>query len=98
MSWISNRIDLGQMYENSKKNFSFEYVGNLKILKITPGCSNCTKTSLAINKINVEYKSSKIPVHIAIKQNFQIVTKYIIVKYENGDEEKLIFTAKIIKK
>lgn len=97
MSWVKSKIELGQMYENTKKDFSFDYIGNLKILKVTPGCSNCTKVSLKGNKLNVTYKANKIPIHIKMMQDFQLVTKTINVKYEDGNEKTLLFTAKIIK-
>lgn len=97
--WNSVTIDLGEVKE--KSNIKFEYVEvspSPEVQQVLPGCGSCTRATYKDGKIEVVFTADSIPIHIALKQKFQIVTKTIKVLYKDGTEDILIFNAKIIKK
>lgn len=97
MNWEKTRIDLGEVKQGTSRRFTFQATKDLDIVKIKLGCDSCTKAKYKDRVLNVIFTPQSIPVHISLTQNFQISTKIIILKYSDGTEETLTFTAKIIK-
>lgn len=99
MNWKNNTINLGNIKENSKHILTYESVTPLDIINISPGCTPCTSIKgYKNNNLTVEYKVSKIPIHLKKNPGYQQIIKTIVVTYKDGSKEVLIFTAKIIKK
>ena len=100
MNWETNRIDLGVIKQNSVVRFKFNSLYPLDVVKFKPGCGGCTTLGKYENDtLPVVYKPGAIPKHIIRRPEFkfQVVTKTIVVMYEDGKQEILYFTAKIIK-
>lgn len=95
--WEKTEVNLGNIKEGSINKFTYLLINPKKISRVSPGCSGCTKVKLENNVLKVTYKASRIPVHIRKSQNFQYVTKYITVFYEDNTNDILKFRAKINK-
>jgi hypothetical protein len=97
MNWEKTRLDLGEVKQGSSKKFIFKATKDLDISSIKLGCNSCTKAKYKDRILNVTFTPQNIPVHISLTQNWQRVAKIIVIKYSNGTEETLTFTAKIVK-
>lgn len=107
MNWIQTHKDI-RVAENTSTEILFSYNssdkvvdkdvrGNYRIIT-SCGCSSATynpdkKTLL------IFFNSGEIPTHLTLAGHREYATtKYIIVKYTDGTEDKLSFSASIFKK
>lgn len=100
MNWEQTTINLGEVKESSKNNLTFVATKNLDILGIKPSCGSCTfirKFNPVTLKLEVVYVPGKIPPQLRSRTGLN-VRKTITVAYKDGTEEKLTFTATLIKR
>lgn len=99
MAWESTHIDLGPIKERSSVNLYYVYTGSNKITEILPSCPGCTTATY--NKlrgtVEVTYNPGKLPRHLVGTFYHVTVQKTIKIKYEDGTEDILSFSGKIIK-
>jgi hypothetical protein len=97
--WIKSVVDLGNIKENKKVNFSFTSTVPLDIVMVKPGCASCTQVS-AYNKetksLPVAFKPGKISKHLQKTLGYQEFRKNIIVYYKDGTKEILLFIGRMI--
>lgn len=95
--WKQDVIELGTIKAHVKKEIVFEYVGDIKINKITVSCG-CTQATFdkETNSLKVIYTPGAIPIHLtqAGRESY-LSTKRIVVDSENSSDI-LTFTATVI--
>lgn len=98
-NWQQNSIDLGTLRVGQVTKVTFIYLGDKVItsVKATCGCSvpiyNLEEKSLV-----VIYTPNPIPPHLIFQNKHSYHSdKFIMVTYQDGQIEKLTFTATIVK-
>lgn len=96
-NWEQTSINAGVVSKGEKVTIKYKSTRSLNILKITPGCAQCTTIKGYENGVlTAVYKGESIPIHLRKLQGHQTVRKVITVTYEDGSKEVLSFIVKII--
>lgn len=96
-NWKNNHLILGEIKVGQKSIIIFQALQELPPIKNIAVSCGCTKPDYnkKTKEMVVSFKPKPIPHHLK-EQGFYATTKTIIVTYNNGEEETLKFTAKII--
>lgn len=95
--WLRKEIDLGELYAGIKYTVIFQYVGDITVSKITPGCS-CTKAKWnpQTKEVVITYKPTGIPPHLkALGKSSYTANKKVTIEYNNS-VDILTFTSQVI--
>lgn len=91
-------FNLGDIKENTYKSTSISYTGNKTISSIEPSCYCMTvRYDKVAKKIFLKFKAGILDHNTIVKQGYQNINKYLLVKYKDGDTEKINVTGKIVK-
>lgn len=96
-NWRSKHIELGEI-PIKKQTIIFQAIGTLpRIIDLSSSCG-CSKPKFKRekNQIVVTYTPTSIPRHL-ISQGWYETTKRITVRYADGTQDVLLFSAKVIK-
>ncbi len=99
MEWERTHIDLGAIKEKSSVNIDYNYLDSKVITEVKPSCPGCTTASYndRTKQVEAAYNPGKLPKHLAGTFHHVTVQKTIKVIYEDGTEDILSFSGKIIK-
>lgn len=93
--WQSKVVKLGRLKNNTRKVFTFLSNGTEPVKHFRPTCDSCTTIkSWKEGVLTVEFKTGSVPIHLGREYD---VEKKIIVIYESGEADILVFTATIFK-
>lgn len=91
--WKEYKIDVGEVKVNTKKAVVFTYTGDKEISQIIKRCG-CT--SATYNKksktLEVIFSTGHIPMHLKHLGSMK-TTKSVVVRYADGTQDSLFFTA-----
>lgn len=95
--WRTKHIDLGDISVNEKQTLTFHAKGDLiNIVSLKSSCG-CSKPKQKGNSIVVSYTPTAVPKHLQ-EQGFYNTTKKVTLRYADGSQDVLSFTAKVFKK
>jgi hypothetical protein len=99
MEWERTHIDLGGLKEKTTVNINYNYLGSKVITEVKPSCPKCSTASYndKTKQVEVVYSTGKLPRHLTGTFYHVTIEKRILVKYEDGTEDILSFSGKIIK-
>ena len=98
MNWEKTNIDLGVLTSGKKVTVTFNAAKKLNVVSTQSGCG-CSKPTWdnKEQKLVVEFTPGKVPIHLKNKGEYT-TTKIITVRYTDGTQENLSFTALIKKR
>lgn len=94
--WDKINHFIGNVSPNSSTKFSYTYKGDKKIVKVKPGCSNCTVAKLKGRTLEVTYNAGGFSQHLKKTHTQLPINKNIFVEYEDGSKDKLTFSGYMI--
>lgn len=103
MNWDKTSVDLGTLRVNEVTTIVYKYIGehseliNQSRIRVTCGCTE-PKWNPETKELTAIYTPNPVPSHFISmgKKSYQ-ADKFILINYNNGTEEKLTFTATVIK-